>query len=84
MLADKGPVLADWFHVAIDEDHIVGQFAAALGRDREQRAGTPFDVDPIVLSGAACRPRQFVQFVLPSHDRLGERLDHTGAGMKRH
>ena len=53
----------------------VGQFAAALGREAEQRAGAALDVDPAVLARRAGQVVELVQLFLARHDREAEALD---------
>ena len=79
VLADEAAGLRQRLHRAVDQHPAVGQFAAALGGEGEERAGAALDVDPAVGAGGAAIVGELVQLLLARHDRIGEVLQHPGA-----
>ena len=69
VLADERACLRQALELAVEQDVRVGQLAAALGREGEERPGAALDVDPAVLAGRAGQIVELVQLLLARHDR---------------
>jgi hypothetical protein len=84
VLADEGAALRQRLHVAVDQDALVGEFAASLRGKGKKRAGAALDIDPAVGPRRAGLVVELVQLFLARHDRLAERLQHVRPLVERH
>ena len=71
------------FDAAVDQDAIVGQFAAAFRLIDGKRADSAVDVDPGIAFGGARLIAEFVEILLASGESLRECLEHQGPLVER-
>ena len=76
VLADERALFRQALKLAVEEHVRIGQLAAALGREGEERARAALDVDPAVLARCSGQVVELVQLFLAGHDCESERLDH--------
>ena len=83
VLADEAAAFRQRLDRAVEQDVGVGELAAALRREAQQRASAALDVDPAVLARRAGEVVELVQFLLAREDGEPEPLDDPRAVVER-